>query len=143
MCPWDHEPVSTPGDSLTERYGTRSRTRRVLVVALAAMLIVPSAAWLAWATLAHADPAIASQEIGHDIVSDHAASVTFRIEYGDGPVEATCTARAIAHDKTVVGEVAVQPDGERGRHTIEIATDRRATTVDWLGCTTEGQPRPR
>ncbi|QYJ04149.1 DUF4307 domain-containing protein [Nocardioides panacisoli] len=135
--------MSGTSDSLAERYGAPSPARRALVFALAAALILPASAWLLWVTVSHADPAVASQEIGHEIVGDHTATVTARIKYGDGPVAATCTARAIAADKTVVGEIAFQPTPDQAEHTVELATDRRATTVDWLGCTAEGQPRPR
>jgi hypothetical protein len=87
---------------------------------------------------------VSSQEIGHEIVDDHTATITVRITYGDGPVEATCRAVAIAEDKMPVGEVAYSPDPDEGPdHVIEVRTDRRATTVQWDGCTTEGQPRPR
>lgn len=136
--------MSSADPSLAQRYGAPSRLRRGLVIGLAALIIMPGVAWLAWATLSHANPAVASQVVAHEIVDDHTATVTALIEYDDGPVPATCTARAIAHDKAVVGEVNVQPDPDDGRQqTFTIATDRRATTVDWIGCTTEGQPRPR
>lgn len=136
--------MSSTEDSLQQRYGARSPLQRVLVAALAVLVILPAGGWLVWATLFHANPEVASKEIGHEVVDDHTATVTVQIEYGDEPVPATCIARAIAHDKTMVGEISVHPDPAGGpRHTFTIATDRRATTVDWLGCTAAGQPRPR
>lgn len=137
----DH--VNDTGSSLATRYGTVATGRRVIAIGLAAVLVLSASAWLGWATLFHADPAVASRAIAHDIVDDHTVTVTAGIEYGDGPVAATCAARAIAEDKTVVGEVTFRPAADARTQTVEFATDRRATTVDWLGCTAPGQPRPR
>jgi hypothetical protein len=134
--------VSSTPDSLRQRYGSPSRGGRLLVVLLGGLVVVAFLGWLAWATLFHADPAVSSQEIAHDVVDDHSATIKVRIEYGDEPVDATCSLRAISSDKAVVGETSFQPD-RAGIHEIGVRTDRRATTVEWLGCTTEGQPRPR
>ncbi len=52
--------------------------------------------------------------------------------------------RAIAYDKEVVGELTFEPDPDAGPdYPVEIATARRATAVENIGCTAEGQPRPR
>jgi hypothetical protein len=136
--------VSSNRDSLTQRYGGKNLARRVLVILLVVALVVPAGAWLIWATLGHASPPVASQHVAHTIVDDHTATVRVRIQYGDDPVRALCTARAISHDKEVVGEVTVEPDPAAGPdHVFTIVTHRRATAVDWLGCTAEGQLRPR
>ncbi|GAA4804536.1 DUF4307 domain-containing protein [Nocardioides caeni] len=136
--------MSTAGDSLADRYGTRPGGRRTTVVVLAVVVAIAFLAWLAWAALYHADPAVSSSEIGFDIVDDHTATIEVRIQYGDGPVEAECSLRAISHDKAVVGETTYRPDPDAGPiHEIRLSTDRRATTVEWLGCRTDGQPRYR
>ncbi len=52
--------------------------------------------------------------------------------------------RAYAEDHTLVGIVSFTPDPtSTGRVTQEISTDRRATSVELLGCTAPGQSRPR
>ncbi|WP_435771753.1 DUF4307 domain-containing protein [Nocardioides sp. SYSU DS0651] len=136
--------MSTPPDSLAERYGAPSRRGRLVVLVVAGALTVAFLGWLAWATVFHADPAVSSQEIGHEIVDDHRATIKVRIAYGDDPVDATCRLRALAHDKAVVGETTYEPDPDAGAvHEIDVRTERRATTVEWIGCTAEGQPRPR
>jgi hypothetical protein len=56
-------------------------------------------------------------------------------------ITATCRVRAFAEDHTVVGEVSFTP--EQGRNDVEVRTERRATSVESVGCTTPGQPRPR
>ena len=136
--------MSTTPDSLAERYGAPSRSRRTVVAVVAGAVAVLFLGWLAWATVFHADPAVSSQEIGYEVVDDHLAKVKVRIEYGDEPVDATCSLRAIAHDKSVVGETSFTPDPDAGPvHEVQVKTERRATTVEWLGCTAPGQPRPR
>ena len=134
--------MSTVPDSLRQRYGSPSRGGRVVVLAVAGVIVVGFLGWLTWATLFHADPAVSSQEIGHDVLDDHTATIKVRVEWGDGPVDATCSLRAIAADKAVVGETSFEPDSD-GLHEVQVRTERRATTVEWLGCTAPGQPRPR
>ena len=59
-------------------------------------------------------------------------------------VVATCTVRAYSEDHTLVGSVSFTPEPTpSGRVTQEISTDRRATSVELLGCTAPGQSRPR
>lgn len=135
--------MSSGTDSLADRYGAPSRTGRVLVVVIGGAIVLGLLGWLVWAIVGQANPAVSSMELTHDIVDDHTATITVRLQYGDEPVEATCRVRAIAHDKTVVGELTVHPDPAAGPdHSFDIATDRRATTVEWLGCTAADQPQP-
>ena len=49
--------------------------------------------------------------------------------------------RALAEDKTAVGELAFTPVD--GVNEVVIRTERRATRVEKLGCTSPDQPRPR
>lgn len=131
-------------ESLPARYGRPSRGQQLLLVGGVGLIAVVFLGWLAWATWFHADPAVSSQLVTSDIVDDHTATAVIRVQYGDGPVDADCTVRAIAEDKVVVGQVSFSPDPDEGPdHEVEIATERRATAVESLGCTTEGQPRPR
>lgn len=133
-----------PRVGLEERYGAPSRSRRLLLVLGAGAVAAAFLGWLAWAMWFHSDPAVSSELIGFDVVDDHTATAVLRVEYGDGPVDAECSLRAVAEDKTVVGQVSFSPDPDEGPdYEVEIATERRATTVERLGCTTEGQPRPR
>ena len=66
------------------------------------------------------------------------------VSLADDDVEATCRLRAFAEDHTTVGELAFTPDPDAGRRqVVEIRTERRATSVESLGCTADGQKRPR
>ena len=50
--------------------------------------------------------------------------------------------RAYAEDHTVVGELSFTPE-RSGRTDQTVRTERRATSVELMGCTAEGQNRPR
>lgn len=131
-------------DTLAGRYGAPSRGGRLAVIVLAVAVSVTFLGWLLWAMLYQADPAVSSREIGHQVIDDHNATIEVQIQYGDGPVAAECDLRAISHDKAVVGELTFEPDPADGpTYDIAIKTHRRATTVEWIGCRTEGQPRYR
>ena len=115
-----------------------------MVVGVAVAVGSRSAAWLAWTILVQSRPAVASGELRFEIVDANTAEATFEVELRDDDVEATCRLRAYAEDKTLVGEVAFAPEPDAtGEVTREIATDRRATAVELVGCTAPGQSRPR
>ena len=98
----------------------------------------------AWITVTQSDPAVSSELISSEIVDDHTATAVIRVQWGDEPVDAQCTVRALAHDKAVVGQATFEPAADAGPdHEVEIATERRATAVENIGCTAEDQPRPR
>jgi hypothetical protein len=70
--------------------------------------------------------------------------VVLVVSLADDDVKASCRLRAIAEDHNTVGEVAFAPDPAAGqRQVIEIRTERRATAVESLGCTADGQKTPR
>lgn len=135
--------MSSP-DALAQRYGAPSRGRRLALGALATTIVVAALGWLLWTLLFHANPEIASEELGHEIVDDHLATIQVRIEMDEGLDDPECALRAISHDKAVVGDATYVPDPADGPvHEIEVRTERRATTVEWLGCKAPGQPRYR
>ena len=103
-----------------------------------------SGGWLAWATLAQASPDVASGDLTFDIVDDGTAVARFTVDLAGDDVVATCTVKAYAEDHTLVGQVSFSPDpGAGGTVSQEISTERRATTVELVGCTAPGQNRPR
>jgi len=100
--------------------------------------------WLAWTTWEHATPRVDSELVSFDIVDEHTATAVLQIEFADDDVEASCTLRAIAEDHSSVGDLSFTPDPrEGGRFEVTIRTERRATSVESVGCTTDGQSRPR
>ncbi|HJQ03986.1 MAG TPA: DUF4307 domain-containing protein [Nocardioides sp.] len=134
---------STP-DSLAQRYGRPSGTSRLVVAVVAGLIVIALVAWLVWAIAGSADPAVSSQEgpKGH---TQHEAWIKYQVKYGDGPVDATCTVRALAGDGEEVGRTSVTPPRDAQPdtlYTITFRTTREADSIEWLGCTAPGQPRP-
>lgn len=131
---------------LATRYGTPSTGRRRLVAVAATVLAVVGLAWLGWAWSSQSDPAVTSTVVGFEVVDDHTATATFTVVRRSADVEASCLLRAQAADHSIVGElnVPVGPGGEAtARLTETVRTDRRATTVDVVGCLAPGQDRRR
>lgn len=125
---------------LTDRYGAPSRLRRPVGIAVAVVLAVVGLGWLGWTVWFHTNPAVTSDLVTFDVRSDHEVAARLDVRLGDG-VEASCRLRALAEDKTAVGELAFSPVA--GSNEVVIRTERRATSVEKLGCTAPGQPRPR
>ena len=125
---------------LADRYGTASRWRRPATIALAVAVAVIGLGWLSWTVWFHSTPAVTSDLVSFDVTSDHETAARLDVALGDG-VDATCRLRAFAEDHTPVGELVFTPVD--GANEVVIRTERRATTVEKLGCTADGQPRPR
>jgi Domain of unknown function (DUF4307) len=135
--------VSAP-DTLTQRYGAPSPWRRGVVIAVSAALVLAFAGWLGWAVYEHATPNVTSELESFSIDDDHTATAVLVVTLDDADVKASCTLRATAEDHTTVGELTFTPDPSLGRRQVQtIRTDRRATSVESLGCTAPGQDRPR
>jgi hypothetical protein len=131
---------------LAERYGAAPRTRRPLLLAGLAVLVVVALTWLGWVALAHARPEVSSQLVGFSVADEHAASARFTVVRREAGVTAHCVLRAYAEDHAVVGEVTVDVGPDRPRTTTleaDLRTERRATTVELRGCTSAGQQRAR
>ena len=126
--------------TLDDRYGARSRWRRPVTIAVAAVVAVVALGWLAWAAWFHSTPAVQSELVGFEVGGDEQVTARVQVTLEDD-VEATCRLRAYADDHTTVGEVAFTPTD--GLNEVVVRTERRATTVERLGCTAPGQNRPR
>jgi hypothetical protein len=135
--------VSTQ-DSLPERYGAPSPVRRRVLISATVLLAVVFLGWLAWTVAGHTSTQVTSELEGFSIVDDSTVSAVLVVSLADDDVRASCRLRAIAEDHATVGEVAFTPDPDAGRRqVVEIRTERRATAVESLGCTADGQNKPR
>lgn len=126
---------------LADRYSTSSQGRRRATITLAVVLAVVSLGWLGWATWFHSTPAVTSDLVSFEVTSDRETRVRLDVRLGEDDVEASCRLRAFAEDHTPVGELEFTPTA--GTNEVVIRTERRATAVEKLGCTADGQPRPR
>ncbi len=134
----------TPLHDLDDRYGAPAPWRRPVLVGGCAVVVVAFAIWVGWTAWGHSTPDVDSELVGFEIVDQHAVDALVNIEFGGSSVEATCLLRAFAEDHTVVGELSFIPDPGAGpRFEETVRTERRATSVELLGCTAAGQPRPR
>jgi hypothetical protein len=115
-------------------------------VAGAVLLAAIGLGWLVWAMLFHGRPDVTSELVSFHVAGEHGADARFTVVRRDRGVAATCLLRAYAADHAVVGELNV-PVGSSEPATAtldqQVRTERRATTVDLVGCTTADQPRPR
>ncbi len=125
---------------LADRYGRPAPWRRTAVVLGSGLVGVLGLTWLAWSTLFHATPDASSELVGWEVVSDNAITARVDVVLRGSP-DATCEVRAIAADHTVVGEASFTP--EAGRNEVQVRTERRASAVENVGCTTPDQHRPR
>jgi hypothetical protein len=134
-------------DSLTERCGTPSPVARRALVAVVVAVGAAFLGWLGWTALSHGNPEVTSELVTFTVDDEHQVTARVDVRIDDQDVVATCLLRAIAEDHTVVGELHFEvraSDLEDGNVLErEIRTERRATSVDPVGCTTAGQQRPR
>ena len=131
-------------DTLAERYGTPAPWRRRALVTGSVALGVAFLVWLAWTVYEHATPQVTSELETFSVDDDHTVTAVLVVSLDSADVKASCTIRAYAEDHTTVGEVTFTPDPSKGRRQVEtIRTERRATSVEKIGCTAPGQDRPR
>ena len=134
-------PSPDPGVSdLAARYGAPAPWRRTALVVGMVVLGVVFLGWVAWVAWSHGTPAVESDLAGYDVVDEHTATAVVEVSLDDG-VRASCRVRALSEDHSTVGELAFTPTD--GRNEVEVRTERRATAVELVGCTTPDEPRPR
>jgi hypothetical protein len=131
-------------DTLSGRYGAPSPFRRRATITGSVVLGVAFAAWLGWTVYDHATPQVTSELETFSVQDDHTVTAVLVVSLDNADVKASCTVRAYAEDHTTVGELTFTPDPSKGRRQVEtIRTERRATSVEKVGCTAPGQNDPR
>jgi hypothetical protein len=130
---------------LEQRYRGPSRIHRAVALVLVAALVVSGVGFLGWSVFFHSSPQVLSRLTAFGVPDEHEAVANIVVSRESQFTEATCLLQAIADDHTVVGELSVPVvDGPTEQPMqVSIRTERRATSVQLLGCTTPGQPRPR
>jgi hypothetical protein len=115
---------------------------------VAGALAVVFLAWLAWSAWSLSTPEVRSELVGFEVVSEHKATADVDIRLSGPEVAGTCTLRAFAADHTVVGQFSFAVPGPEdinrngGLMQVSLRTERRATSVGDLGCTSPDQVRP-
>jgi Domain of unknown function (DUF4307) len=131
---------------LSQRYGSPSASRSKAVVALVVVVVAAGLSWLAWVMLEHGRPEAQSSLVSFRAEGQHAAVARFTVVRRSADIEASCLLRAFSADHTTVGEldVVVGPGGPE-TETLErtVRTEREATSVEMVGCLTDGQKQRR
>ena len=133
--------MSAPTD-LADRYGAPSPWRGRVLLAVVVVVVAAFLGWLGWTIWSQSTPEVTSDLVGYRVQDEHTATATVDVDLAGDDVEASCTLRAYAEDHSVVGELRFAPD-RSGRSEQAVRTERRATSVELLGCTAPGQNRPR
>ena len=135
--------TDAPAHDVGDRYGRPAPWRRTAVVAASGIVGLLGLSWLAWTTFVHSAPDVSSEIVSWEVIDDQLVSARVDVVIrGDADdLEATCRVQAVAADHVVVGEATFVPTD--GRNVVEVRTERRATAVDSVGCTTPDQSRPR
>ncbi|HZX07658.1 DUF4307 domain-containing protein [Kribbella sp.] len=129
---------------LNARYGRGGRSRRPLVIGVLGVLVLAALVWLVWAAWVQSNPPVSSQLQGFTIVSPTKATATMKVDRTKS-VEASCRLQAKAADFSIVGEVTVTVPAGSARHQtlpVTLTTQRSATSVVLIGCTTADQHHP-
>jgi Domain of unknown function (DUF4307) len=127
------------------RYGGQSPRRRRAVIIVSGVVGVLALAWLAWAGWSQSTPDVQSNLTSFEVVDTHTAKAAVVVDPRSKDVTANCLVRAVGTDHSVVGELNFEVSGESGasRHDVSVRTERKATSVELVGCTTADQSRPR
>jgi hypothetical protein len=137
--------AATPTSDLNARYGRTGRSRRPLLIGGVAVVALAGLAWLIWAAWVQSNPPVTSQLQGFEIVSPTSVKATVKVDRSKA-VEANCRLQAKSADFSIVGEVTLTVPADAPRHQVipaTLTTQRSATSVILVGCTTADQHRPR
>ncbi|MFF0264488.1 DUF4307 domain-containing protein [Kribbella sp. NPDC004536] len=136
--------AATPSSDLNARYGRAGRSRRPLVIGVLGVVVLAGLVWLVWAAWVQSNPPVRSELQGFTVVSPTSATATMKVDRNKS-VEASCRLQAKAADFSIVGEVTVTIKADSPRHqtvAVTLTTQRSATSVVLVGCTTADQHRP-
>jgi len=114
-------------------------TRAMLVVALVVSFVF--LVWLAWVVWFHSTPGVRSQLVGYEFNGPNQAIATVEVKLDKDVKTADCVVQALAEDHSVVGEVHFVPVD--GPNRVPVGTERQATAMNLVGCTTPDEDRPR
>ena len=122
---------------IAQRYTSQPSVWPKVFLAVGVVLSFVLAGWLAWAVYVHSTPEVTSELPRWKVVDDHTVTATLQVDLRSGSTDPRCLLRAYAEDHTVVGDASFVP--RNGTNDVTIRTERRATSVEKIGCTTAAQ----
>jgi hypothetical protein len=130
---------------MSDRYGSASPARRRIVILVSGVVGLVALAWLAWATWFESTPDVQSSLRTFEVVDKHSVSASLALHLRSDEVQASCLVRAYGDDHSVVGELNFKVTGVSGttQRDVTFRTERQATSVEMIGCTSKDQSRPR
>ncbi len=132
-------------DAMADRYGRTPPSRRRAVILASGIVGVLALAWVAWAAWFQGTPEVQSTIRSFEVLDSHSVTADVAVDVRSREVVASCMVRAYAVDHSVVGEHSFRVADTEGsvRVTVPFRTEREATSVELVGCTTPDQNRPR
>jgi hypothetical protein len=90
-------------------------------------------------------PDVQSALRSFEVVDSHTVTASVTVKPHADDVVANCLVRAVGGDRSVVGELNFRVTGAEDtvHRDVTVRTERKATSVEMVGCTTKDQPRPR
>ena len=130
---------------MADRYGTTSPARRRAVLVASGVVGILALTWLAWVVWFQSTPDVQSSLRTFEVVDSQSVRAEITVKPRSADVEANCLLRAFGEDHSVVGErnVPVTDTADAVDLVVEFRTEREATSVELMGCTTGDQQRPR
>lgn len=135
---------TSPTTDLDARYGRSGRSRKPLIIGVVAVIAAVGLTWLLWAAFIQSNPPVTSRLLGFEITSATSAKATIQVDRTES-TKASCRLQAKAADFSIVGELTVTVPADSPRHqsvSATLTTQRAATSVVLVGCTTPDNPRP-
>jgi hypothetical protein len=129
--------VTQQDPRIAQRYAASPSPWPKVFIVLGLVVSLLLAVWLAWAIWVHSTPQITSDLVRWKVIDDHTVSATVDVDMRSDAKDPSCLLRAYAEDHTVVGDASFEPTD--GRNEVSIRTERLATSVEKIGCTTAGQ----
>jgi hypothetical protein len=132
------ENLSTPvrRQTLDERYGVESPTRRRVKQVAVAAVVLALLGWLGWAAWSQSQGDVTGRLKAFDVVSEHQVEVAVVVSRPAGQA-VVCDVVALADDHSAVGEGQAKVPAGDARDltaTVTIRTDRLATSVTVSNC---------
>ncbi len=118
---------------MEDRYGTPGRSTTWVTRTVAALVAVAGLALIGWIVVVNTGPDTKIVVLTFAVSDEHHVTTDVDVFIKDGVRDVTCVVRAGATDGALVGEVRFP--AVPGRQTVEIRTDRMATTVMEGECT--------